>query len=218
MRSGLTPPAGLCQEWRVAGDSTSVTVLTLHRDTQFDWLSGYSPAVVDDGQPDRNWHVISDHCRLLFDEPGGRMLGFDTRAYSSMDAVLLEDEDLFGEPRFDVPMLGLHEASVGEICLAARAFLGEEPTLDRAYFHAAVEAGERRDLEEAAQLWALSLEAGGLEAHFGLGYTLVELGRPRDAYGHLRYYTELTPANAWAWCWRGQAADGLGDQTEAACC
>jgi hypothetical protein len=29
-----------------------------------------------------------------------------------------------------------------------------------------------------------------MKAHFGLGYTLVELGRPHEAFGHLSMYTE----------------------------
>ena len=93
-----------------------------------------------------------------------------------------------------MPVLGLREASIGEICLAARSYLGDEPTLDVAYFRAAVAAGGRGDLDEAEQCWRLCLEAGGIEAHYGLGYTLLDLDRAHDAYRHLRYYTEITPS------------------------
>ena len=55
-------------------------------------------------------------------------------------------------------------------------------------------AGARDELEQAEESWRLCLEAGGMEAHFGLGYTLLDLGRPHDAYRHLRFYTELTPS------------------------
>ena len=57
-----------------------------------------------------------------------------------------------------------------------------------------------------------------MEAHYGLGYTLLSLDRPHDAYRYLRYYTELTPANAWAWCFRGQAAEAMGEPAEARDC
>jgi ADP-ribosylglycohydrolase/serine/threonine protein phosphatase PrpC len=52
-------------------------------------------------------------------------------------------------------------------------------------------------------------------AHFALGYTLLELDRPQEAYGHLRHYTEIAPMGAWNWCWYGQAAEALGELAEA---
>lgn len=192
--------------------------LFIHRDPDADWLAAYEYGVVEDGQPERNCHVISEHCRLLYSAPGGRVLGFDTRVFSELDLDALDAEGLFGGPRFDVPVLGLGEATIGEICLAARRFLGDEPSLEIAYFKSAVAAGSRGDLDEAEESWRLCLEAGGMEAHYGLGYTLLELERPHDAYGHLRFYTEVTPANAWAWCFRGQAAEAIGGTTEARHC
>jgi hypothetical protein len=147
-------------------------------------------------QPERNWHVISEHCRLLYSEPGDRLLGFDTRALSKLDLDGLEAEGLFEGPRFDVSVLGLRDATTGEIRLAARGSLKDEPTLDVAFFRAAVSAGTRGDLDEPEESWRLCLEAGGMEAHYGLGYTLLELDRPHDAYRHLRYYTEITPISS----------------------
>jgi hypothetical protein len=55
-------------------------------------------------------------------------------------------------PRFDVPVLGLRDATIGEICLAGCSYLGDEPTLDIAYFRAAASAGARGDLDEAERL------------------------------------------------------------------
>ena len=52
-------------------------------------------------------------------------------------------------------------------------------------------------------------------AHYGLGYTLLELGRDREAYPHLRAYAELVPHTAWAWCWLGQACAAMGETAEA---
>jgi hypothetical protein len=39
--------------------------------------------------------------------------------------------------------------------------------------------------ERAVALWRQCLEAGDSMAHYSLGYTLLELGRAREAYGHL---------------------------------
>ena len=74
------------------------TALFIHRDPDADWLCGFELGVVEDGQPERNWHVISEHCRLLYSEPGGRLLGFDTRAVSKLDLDALETEGLFEGP------------------------------------------------------------------------------------------------------------------------
>ena len=52
-------------------------------------------------------------------------------------------------------------------------------------------------------------------AHFGLGYTLYDLGRPQEAYRHLRHYTEIAPCGSWNWCWLGKAAEALGETSEA---
>ncbi len=52
-------------------------------------------------------------------------------------------------------------------------------------------------------------------AHYGLGYTLYELGDFRGAYRHLRAYTEITPDNAWARSWLGRTCIALGERDEA---
>jgi Flp pilus assembly protein TadD len=52
-------------------------------------------------------------------------------------------------------------------------------------------------------------------AHFGLGYTLYELGRFPEAYRHLRHYTEIAPCGGWNWCWLGRAAEAIGETGEA---
>jgi len=215
----VTTTSRACQERASPVTFSLVTApLVLRRNTDLDWLSAYEFGVVEDGQPECNWHVISAHCRLLFDRPGGRLLGFDLGEFSALEPELLEAEGLFDTPRFDVPTLGLRRATVGEVSLAARAHLGDEPTVDQAFFQSAVSAGEAGDLAKAEYWWRLCLEAGALEAHYGLGYTLLDRDRPREAYGHLRYYTETTPANPWAWCYRGRAAEALGERTEARRC
>ena len=52
-------------------------------------------------------------------------------------------------------------------------------------------------------------------AHFGLGYTLYDLGRFKEAYRHLRRYTEISPCGGWNWCWLGKAAEAVGETAEA---
>ena len=68
---------------------------------------------------------------------------------------------------------------------------------------------------DALSHWELALDAGDMRAHFGLGYTLVEAGRPDRGYAHLRRYTELAPSNSWAWCWLGQCCQALHRRSEA---
>ena len=55
-----------------------------------------------------------------------------------------------------------------------------------------------------------------MKARFGLGYTLYDAGRYREAYDQLRLYTELSPHDAWAWCWYGMACEKLSERRAAA--
>lgn len=161
-----------------------------------------------EGQPPGSWDGLTEDVGLLHDGPGGPAVGFQVKRFSRVD---LDEAELFEGPRFDVPALGLTEMSVGEIALAARAFFGGHDSLNRRLFAAAVAA----DGLEAAHIWSACLQAGDGMANFGLGYTLLDLGFHRDAYRHLRHYTELAPCLAWAWCYRGRAAAALGEQQEA---
>jgi Flp pilus assembly protein TadD len=52
-------------------------------------------------------------------------------------------------------------------------------------------------------------------AHYSLGYTMYEFERYREAYRHLRAYTELVPGDGWAWCWLGKACEATGELDEA---
>ena len=45
--------------------------------------------------------------------------------------------------------------------------------------------------------------------------TLYDLGRHKEAYRHLRHYTEIAPRLSWGWCWRGKAAHAIGESDEA---
>jgi len=182
--------------------------LFLNHDADYDWLIALEFGRVDDGQPSERW---SEACESLgyLDDGDGRALGFKVLDFSTFDPE--EVDEIWDEPRFAVPVLGLPEASAGEIVLAARPLIGGGDTINRSYFGAATGAVG----EEAARLWLACLEAGDQMAHFGLGYTLYDLGRFHEAYRHLRHYAEIAPAAAWNWVWLGKAAEAIGEYDEA---
>ena len=155
---------------------------------------------------------------FLFEEPGGPVIGFMVDEPHEFDPEEISDRLVWDGARFEVPLLGLANATIGEIVLAVQGrFAEDEPTNDAMFFHMAINAAhEEDDLEKAAWCWRMALEAGDQKAHYGLGYTLVDLGQYREAYDSLRLYVELTPNNSWAWCWLGRACEGLGERTEAA--
>ncbi|MDQ3720073.1 MAG: tetratricopeptide repeat protein [Actinomycetota bacterium] len=189
--------------------------LFLSRDVLCDRLSAIEFGRTDDGQPGEHWLGQSESVGFLVASPFGPVVGFVVNDFSGLD---LDDEDhaaMWTGPRFDVPVLGLRDASAAEVCLAAGAYLDGEPTINRVHFHEAVEAGGERDFDKALAHWRMCLETGDLMAHYGLGYTLYEMGRQREAYRHLRAYTEITPHNAWAWCWLGYVCTALGELGEA---
>jgi len=171
-----------------------------------------------DGQlPDECGALEEDErIQFLLEEDEPRIKALMVHEPFEIDPNELSSDEVWGEDiGFDVPQLGLMCASVGELILAVQGrFRPDEPTADVVYFQMAVDAAGG-DLEAAAELWKLVIECGDMKGHFGLGYTLHDLGRFREAYSHLRFYTWLTPRNAWAWCWLGKACEGLGERTEA---
>lgn len=183
-----------------------------------DWISDHVLALafghVVDGKPEREYIALNDRQRLILSAPKGdpdcELIGFVVDGVSGQEPDELADQ-LWEGPRFEVPLLGLRNATAGEILTAALAAYPENSTLDAQLFHEAVQY----EGEHAAELWRLCLDTGDLRAHFALGYTLYELNRGREAYSHLRYYTELAPNNSWAWCWLGHACAGNGDAEEA---
>ena len=182
--------------------------LYINRDASYDWLIALEHGRVCDGHPPAQFRGVGEDCAYMLDRPAGRrVIGFVVHGLRSFSPPAR----LFRPPHFAAPLFGLARASAGEIILAAQAHLADEPTTNRAYFSAAIAAGPA----DAEALWRCCLESGDSMAHYGLGYTLLGEGRAREAYGHLRYYTELAPTNAWAWCWLGQACAALGERTDA---
>jgi tetratricopeptide (TPR) repeat protein len=186
--------------------------LYLNQSAELDWLIALPFGLVDDGQPPGNWRGVSKSFGFLHDGPEGPALGFKVLELSQFDAEGAEVAEIWGEPRFDVPVLGLRGASAGEIVLAVRPLFGSGDSINRAYFGAAIRAEAK---EEALAMWVACLQAGDSMAHFGLGYTLHDLGRFPEAYRHLRHYTEIAPCGSWNWCWLGKAAAAIGEIAEA---
>jgi len=169
----------------------------------------------NDGLPKERYAAIDDEARSAFilDEDGEVVVGFVVRDYNEGEPLELNAPAFWSGPRFEVPTLGLVGASAGEVVLAVRAHYGDDrATVDAAHFHSAM---AEEDQEEAASQWRMALDAGDMKAHYALGYTLCGLGEHRQAYAHLRRYTELVPTNGWAWNWLGQACEGIGDLAEA---
>jgi tetratricopeptide (TPR) repeat protein len=164
-----------------------------------------------DGQPDGHLIATGDDFAWVLDGPGGGIVGFAVDHLVAFDAEGVDALWSPSGPRFAAPTLGLADASAGEVVLAATARFRDRSTSNRHLFHAATAC----EGEDALYTWQECLATGDPMAHFGLGYTLVELGRSREAYAHLRYYTELVPTNGWAWCWLGRASEGLGSRAEA---
>jgi tetratricopeptide (TPR) repeat protein len=176
-----------------------------------DWLIALEFGRVDDAQPPENWRGVSESFGYLCDEPGGREVGFKILAFSEFDPEDPDQAEIWNGPQFNAPVLGLTQANPGEITLAARALFGTDSTINRKFFDAATGA----EGEQALTYWLACLQAGDAMAHFGLGYTLHELGRNQEAYRHLRHYTEIAPCGSWNWCWFGKAARDIGEITEA---
>jgi len=190
-------------------------------DPEWDLLTVLEYGAVWDGPDPRRTRGIDGDRRvgfLLRAPRRGPVIGFCVCEPHDVDPDGLEDPEIWDGPRFEVPLLGLTGASVGQILLAVRArFEPGEPTTDAMHFHLAIAAGAQgADAETVAGHFQMALEAGEQKARFGLGYTLLEAGDARGGYDHLRRYAELAPHNAWAWRWFGVAAEAAGEPGEAA--
>lgn len=184
--------------------------LFVSHDADYGWLICLEYGLVDDGQPVERWRIVTPWFGYCVD-PDGRTLGFKVPTIADVDLDAPEAAELWAGPRFDAPVLGLTDASAAEIVLAALTHFGGRNSLNRQLFDIAVaEHGEG-----AIPAWRACLESGDPMAHFGLGCALHDHGDTHGAYRHLRHYAHLAPAHPWNWCWYGQAAEALGERTEA---
>ncbi len=185
--------------------------LYISRDPEYNWLSALEFGRVPDGQHPGCWRPVDEHFAYFVPRRKRHPRGFHVHHFDEFDPYAPEVEAIWDGPRFAAPLLGLDAATAGEVIVAARAHLGDEPTINRVYFGSATNT--RGD--EAIGFWRCCLEAGDGMAHFALGYTLLELGRHREAYAHLRHYAEIAPYGPWNWCWLGRAAAAIGERVEA---
>jgi len=185
--------------------------LFLSYDEDLDWLTLIEFGQVENAQPHDHWRGVSESFGYILRHPDGPGIGFKILDFSTFDPEDPKVAEIWEAPRFDVPVLGLIDSTAGEIVLAVRPFLVGQSTINRVYFNATMQTGG----EEAEKLWRYCLQSGDLMAHYSLGYTLYEFERYREAYRHLRAYTELVPADGWAWCWLGKACEAMGELDEA---
>lgn len=174
------------------------------RDILFVYERGY----VEDGLEDERKVEICSDVWLMLDLDGRRCIGFIFGRLSEFDFEAPENAAVWTGPRFDVPVLDVEQGTVGLIAATARLVLGDLRTPDRVLFDAAVRS---RDSEEALALWEACLAEGNELARYAIGYTLLELDRPREAHEQLKRYSALVRHNAWAWCYLGQACEQLAD-------
>ncbi len=186
-------------------------VLYLNFAAEFDWLTALAFGRVDEAQPFENWQSVSPQFGYLHEEPGGRALGFKVVQFSRFDIEAAEVAEIWDDPHFDAPTLGLRNASAGEIVMATRALFGHHRSVNRGLFEAAIEC----DGPEGLAYWVACLQSGDSTAHLGLGESLHEAGRHKEAYRHLRYYVEIAPMSPWGWCGLGQTCEALGEPSEA---
>jgi ADP-ribosyl-[dinitrogen reductase] hydrolase len=165
----------------------------------------------DDLEPARSIEIC-DGVRLMLDLESERCVGFAMRGFASFDFESPANGAVWRGPRFDVPPLGIEQGTVGLIAATARLVLGDLRTPDRVLFDRAVAAGHN---EEALLLWQACIEQGNELARYALGYTLLAQGRPAEAREQLKRYSSMVRANAWAWCYLGQACEQLEDWEEA---
>lgn len=195
-------------------DQLFATPVPLHLSVNVtdDWLEAVAFGSVIDGRPPAQTVELSSDVRYVLSADDGPVCGFSVHGYTNVD---LDALNAFDGPRFSVPVLGLDDASLGEVVLAARGRFAVS-TADVCFFALALTSAEDDDdLEAAAGHWLSCAEAGDMRGLFGVGYTLFDLDRPREAYSHLRRYTEIAPYNSWAWLWLGRAAEALAEFDEA---
>jgi tetratricopeptide (TPR) repeat protein len=183
-------------------------------DLDFLWVLRHG-AVIDGQLPDETELPVDDFY-LYRRGVGGRIVGFGVEDLEKFH-VPDPSHPLLRTVSFDAPTLGVSGGTAEEVILAARRIL-DGSTPDVVFFDIAVAASDEGDLEEAEGWWRECLAAGDMKGHFGLGYTLCDLGRHREAYGHLLAYTRIVPRNPWAWTWLGRASEEIGEPRQAARC
>lgn len=193
-------------------ETTPRPALFVSVDSHLDMLVACPYGTVCDGTPSENWEGVTEEIGLLHDGEDGPIVGLAVNGLTDCNPEAIDEDLLWSGPRFDVPILGLVNVSAGEVIVAARDHFKDSGTFNCFLFGVATGTD---DLNMAERIWRQCLGAGDMKAHYGLGYTLLDLGRSDEAYHHLRYYTEIAPNQPWAWRYRGLAAEAVGDPGDA---
>jgi tetratricopeptide (TPR) repeat protein len=189
--------------------------ISFDADLDFFWALKFGAAI--DGQLEDETESPAEDFYVFRRGNEGPVIGFGVDEMHDFD-LPDPDEPLMPGYRFDAPTLALRNATAEAIVLAARTTLDGLSTPDVVFYDLAVEADSEGDDHQSEIYWRACLAAGDPKAHLGLGYTLCDLGRPEEAYGHLLEYTRIVPRNGWAWTWLGEACEGIGETRQAVKC
>ena len=146
---------------------------------------------------------LGDLMRFFLRRSHGTVIGFEVAEPEWIDTET-RVSDVWGEPRFRVPVLGLRRASVGEIVLRASTVFAGRSTADVTADSRGQRLLAERDYAPAEEAFWDALDAGDLRGHLRLAPTLCGQGRYSGAYDHARIFTELAPRNSWGWAWLGR--------------
>src|SRR5882757_4998114 len=125
-RPGPARRRAACQNRRPRRDSM-VVPLFINRDPDLDWLIALEYGHVCDGHPPEQFRTVGEQFAWMLDRPGGRrVIGFCVTALREFDPEAYRA--LWRGPRFDAPLFGLARARAGDIILATKAMLLDEPT------------------------------------------------------------------------------------------
>ncbi len=189
--------------------------LYLSRDVHYDYLTALEAGRVDDGQAPDQWREVGESFHFLLDRPGGRVVGFRIEDFSEWLPTDEEERAILEAGRFEAPLLVLRGAGALRIAREAAKFFDGENSINRDFFDRATECGANEEYEQELYWWRCCLQSGDPMAHFGLGYTLSDLGRFREALPHLRHYTRIAAHGPWSWVWLARCQSGLGRFDEA---
>ena len=184
--------------------------LYLSHDVHYDFLSALEAGRVDDGQAPDQWREVGESFHFLLDRPGGRVVGFRIDDFCEWLPSDEEERAILETGRFDAPLLALRGAGALRIAREAAKFFEDENSINRDFFERATECGANDEYEQELFWWRCCLQSGDPMAHFGLGYTLSDLGRFSEALPHLRHYTRIAAHGPWSWVWLGRCQSGLG--------
>ena len=184
--------------------------LYLSRDAHYEYLTAIEWGRVEDGQAPDQWLEVSEDFSFLLDSPEGRIIGFRIEGLLRWEPLEEEEQAIKAAGRFDAPVLGLRNAGALRIAADAARFFGEDNSINRDFFDRATECGANDEYEQELYWWRCCLQAGDAMAHFGIGYTLCDLGRYREALPYLRHYARIASHGPWSWVWLGRCQSGLG--------